>query len=244
MVGLHHSGVPRSKLTDDGIRVLLTRDKKIWDPATMSDEDIDWFANEGIRISRIVDYLAAVDPNSSLTKAILRGERSPRSAFRGTPLESNTTLGPQLGGDGVLRMNIPIEVRIGLPGAAHTVPAPPVPAGNPAAPFDGWTPPGPRLVEAVKVDQTNYKARNGYETDFLGEGIKVPLPTVNREAQRLYGTAVDDELARETYLEALTGAMYAGRLGAPTLLREVAVAGAGTQRPEAHLLQLFRRIQR
>jgi DNA-binding CsgD family transcriptional regulator len=49
---------------------------------------------------------------------------------------------------------------------------------------------------------------------------------------------LDDELARETYLEALTAAMYAGRLGEPGLLTEVARAGraaaarvAAPQRP-------------
>ncbi|MGV0744333.1 AAA family ATPase [Mycolicibacterium sp. XJ870] len=36
---------------------------------------------------------------------------------------------------------------------------------------------------------------------------------------------LDDDLARETYLEALTAAMYAGRLGAPALLTEAAAAG-------------------
>lgn len=36
---------------------------------------------------------------------------------------------------------------------------------------------------------------------------------------------LDDELARETYLEALTAAMYAGRLGEPGLLAEIAQAG-------------------
>lgn len=36
---------------------------------------------------------------------------------------------------------------------------------------------------------------------------------------------LDDDLARETYLEALAAAMYAGRLGAPGRLTEVATAG-------------------
>lgn len=35
----------------------------------------------------------------------------------------------------------------------------------------------------------------------------------------------DDDAARDSYLEALTAAMYAGRLGAPGLLTEIAVAG-------------------
>jgi DNA-binding CsgD family transcriptional regulator/tetratricopeptide (TPR) repeat protein len=49
-------------------------------------------------------------------------------------------------------------------------------------------------------------------------------------AARLLGAAtrldgLDDDLARETYLEALTAVMYAGRLGAPGRLSEVAEAG-------------------
>lgn len=54
---------------------------------------------------------------------------------------------------------------------------------------------------------------------------------------------LDDELARETYLEALTAAMYAGRLGEPELLSEIAEAGraavshvATLQRPIDFLL--------
>jgi DNA-binding CsgD family transcriptional regulator len=48
-------------------------------------------------------------------------------------------------------------------------------------------------------------------------------------ARGLHG--LDDELARETYLEALAAAMYAGRLGAPGRLAQVAEAGrAAAQR--------------
>ena len=74
-------------------------------------------------------------------------------------------------------------------------------------------------------------------------------PTVGEASAQLLGAArrlenLDDELARETYLEALTAAMYAGRLGAPSLLGEVASAGAGAvgrvtdlQRPIDYLLR-------
>jgi len=74
-------------------------------------------------------------------------------------------------------------------------------------------------------------------------------PTVGDASARLLDAArglegLDDELARETYLEALTAAMYAGRLGAPDLLAEVAAAGAAAvdrlaelQRPIDHLLR-------
>jgi len=47
---------------------------------------------------------------------------------------------------------------------------------------------------------------------------------------------LDDDLARETYLEALAAAMYAGRLGEPNLLAEIAAAalGAVDRVPELH----------
>ncbi len=61
-------------------------------------------------------------------------------------------------------------------------------------------------------------------------------PQPGDAAAQLLGAArqldnLDDDLARETYFEALTAAMYAGRLGAPGRLEEVAVAGrAAVQR--------------
>lgn len=54
-------------------------------------------------------------------------------------------------------------------------------------------------------------------------------PTGDAAAQLLNAAqgleTLDDDLARETYLEALTAAMYAGRLGDPARLAEVAEAG-------------------
>ncbi len=60
-------------------------------------------------------------------------------------------------------------------------------------------------------------------------------PTVAEAAEGLLTAArglngLDDELARETYLEALAAAMYAGRLGPPKLLAEVATEGAEAAR--------------
>ena len=47
-VALHHSGVPRRK--NDKI---VTREGNIWTPS-MGEHQIDWIANEGVRISRII----------------------------------------------------------------------------------------------------------------------------------------------------------------------------------------------
>lgn len=55
---------------------------------------------------------------------------------------------------------------------------------------------------------------------------------------------IDDDLARETYLEALAAAMYAGRLGEPNLIPDVATSGraavtrmTGPPRPVDYLLR-------
>lgn len=74
-------------------------------------------------------------------------------------------------------------------------------------------------------------------------------PLVGAAAEQLLQAArgladLDDELARETYLESLTAAMYAGRLGDQALLSRVAAAGLAAvsgltelQRPVDHLLR-------
>lgn len=58
VVALHHSGVP--KRNNDG--EILKRDGKVWNDDTDSESDIDWVANEGIRISRIVKDIESQAP--------------------------------------------------------------------------------------------------------------------------------------------------------------------------------------
>jgi V8-like Glu-specific endopeptidase len=52
IVALHHSGVPKK----DGSGRILTRDGKVW-LSSMGDHQIDWVANEGVRISRILKHV-------------------------------------------------------------------------------------------------------------------------------------------------------------------------------------------
>jgi endonuclease G len=52
VIALHHSGVPRR----DGQGRVLARDGSLWSEP-MGDQQIDWIANEGVRVSRIVAHL-------------------------------------------------------------------------------------------------------------------------------------------------------------------------------------------
>jgi DNA-binding CsgD family transcriptional regulator len=69
------------------------------------------------------------------------------------------------------------------------------------------------------------------QLQFMASRTGAPGALRTSEAAALLLTAargldgIDDELARDTYLEALTAAMYAGRLGRPDLLAEAAQAG-------------------
>ena len=67
IVALHHSGVPKK----DAAGRILTRDGKVWTPA-MGDQQVDWIANEGIRISRILQHVAGLSLAGS--QAALRKE--------------------------------------------------------------------------------------------------------------------------------------------------------------------------
>jgi endonuclease G, mitochondrial len=65
VVALHHSGIPRK----DSSGRILTRDGKVWTSA-MGETAIDWIANEGVRISRILKHLQGL--SLSATQATLR----------------------------------------------------------------------------------------------------------------------------------------------------------------------------
>jgi len=54
VIALHHSGVPRR----DSQGQILTRDGQVWH-YPMDERQIDWIANEGIRVSRIVQHARA-----------------------------------------------------------------------------------------------------------------------------------------------------------------------------------------
>jgi endonuclease G len=171
VVALHHSGIPK---TDSQGR-WLTIDGKLWDPS-MDESRVAWLANEGIRISRILEYLRSTHADDPLAKVVLQHANTPSV----TPLTpENVPSAPSSEfRDGQLRLTIPVQVALslgglGLPGLG-AVSAPPV-----IRPATGGGDSMPLGVEAVVVDQSNYAERPGYDPEFLGSGkLRVPLPAV------------------------------------------------------------------
>jgi endonuclease G len=194
LVALHHSGVAK---TDDQKR-LLKKDGTIWkegdDPALL-----EWVANEGIRISRIVAFLRSVSLKPEMQDAISRAltmhppnpVEKARAAGAGAPRPSSTglisdrdrsaspaqvmPLSTATSSNGSLSINVPLRLTVSLGGAQDArVP-------DAAAATVAHLPPfAPVMVErpaaeelAVVIDQ-DYTDRDGYDPEFLGVNISLP----------------------------------------------------------------------
>lgn len=89
VVALHHSGVPARR--NGVIQTVLGRD---FDPNVDKEDDIKWVANEGVRVSRIVQTLRDALPNHDLIKPILAAQPArPTTATR--PVHSTAAVNTQ-----------------------------------------------------------------------------------------------------------------------------------------------------
>lgn len=184
VVGLHHSSVPRTKL-HQGKQTWFAINGEPW-TSDMGDDRIDWLANEGIRASRIVDYLRSQAPAHPLARAVLEAAESPRSGGFGLEGAWDNRVTTSWSEDGVMRVRVPIElgVRLGVglgPGAGPSD-GRSAPGANASASVPGAV--APMVVEKVVIDQSNYPKRNGYQSNFLGAGANVKLPTLAAKARR------------------------------------------------------------
>lgn len=152
------------------------------------------FLNEGIRISRILNFLASaeltaeqralVDELTTVSSAHIAqsarrtgsGQPGGETAVRrdDSPTETGP-LTPSLRGDGTVTIDVPlrITVHLGTPADAAATFRPTV--ATSAVPAE--VVPG---VEAVTIDP-DYSHRSGYDADFLG--FPLPLPEVGRWAE-------------------------------------------------------------
>jgi endonuclease G, mitochondrial len=175
VVALHHSSVPQTRRVG-GKDVWLTRDGKVWS-ADMGEDEIAWKANEGIRVSRIVEFLSAKQATHPLARAVLTAKDARVSHIESGAPESIVDAGQiQVRSDGAgnLRILIPVDINVGAQGVNAAAPA------APASPVQALDPQGPVVVEKVVINQSNYAKRNGYDPKFLGT-VAVPLPKVTNE---------------------------------------------------------------
>lgn len=175
VVALHHSGVPR---TDAAGRWLL----RTGQPATedSQDDEIDWVANEGVRVSSLVEHVLAKGPAGALrdefeaycmgrkTAASVAGAEAARPAtapILATPVQAPVQAPAQAlaAGGGSAVFTVPLTISVTLGGGATVSAGPGVAAGAGAV---------ERTVEPWH--DTNYAGRKGYRPDFLGATVALP----------------------------------------------------------------------
>ncbi len=175
IVALHHSGVPET----DAQGHWLTVDGKVWD-RSMDESRVAWKANEGVRISRILEYLRSRAADHPLGSAVLQhADSSVVSPIHPTEVTSRPTSEYE---NGELRVTFPVQVALrigglGSPATSLNGNSPQPPRNIPAARLNPIVPPPD--TEKVLVDQSTYAQRTGYDPEFLGKGtLRVPLPAV------------------------------------------------------------------
>jgi len=172
LVALHHSGVPR--VENDRI---LDRQGREWDPEKQNDDDIDWIANEGVRVSAMVSALKAVKMDTPVRQARL----DELLKTTGDPLQMVERIANQAGlppsnpthtqpGNTDVAQNIfnfsgPVTINIQGPTVMASATADVVVAAKPIG-----------ALEKRQLFDPNYATRDGYQDDFLG--LKIPTPTV------------------------------------------------------------------
>lgn len=179
-VGLHHSSVPM--VVDDKIR---TETGDVWDEESMDEDEIQWVANEGIRVSRIVGYLKTLELGDAAKTALLRELLQ----LTGDPLkeEAKTTKSAE-----TPAASSPITIRQGrepvsnisitINGSAtiniYTTASVPIQVDAAAA-----GQPDVRGAEeaGIRFDE-DYDNRKGYDPRFL-PGFNLPLPTVTKQRE-------------------------------------------------------------
>ncbi|MBY0330235.1 MAG: DNA/RNA non-specific endonuclease [Acetobacteraceae bacterium] len=187
-VGLHRSGVPRKNAAGDWLR----RDGGVADDDT-DDSEIDWIANAGVRVSRIVErverggaegsaaaaltgeFLAAARTEAPVERTTGRAEAGSAAAGSG-PVPVMTSAQPALqpipgGARLVLPLSIDIHIGglVGAPGGG-AVPSTAAAAAAPASPLAAPAPASAGAAEALRIpwiDLGGYGNRRGYQTDFL-----------------------------------------------------------------------------
>lgn len=177
VVALHHSSVPRVNAAGDW----LTQDGKKWTP-DMGDDAIDWIANEGVRISRILDYLSqnfASHPLSIAMRSVTDPAVTESVGLEGDSSTMQNGMRMTRDSRGNLKVYLPIEIDVatGISGFARPT-SPPPQSASPNIRQTSVPAPSSSADEKVEIDQTNYSERNGYDPNFLGDGIQVPLPKV------------------------------------------------------------------
>ncbi len=197
VVAVHHSGVPERK--NDKIQTVDGRD---WDQLVDGEEKIKWQANEGIRVSRIVQTLkerlpahemlgavfAATPSNARISDipASLDGSRHFTQISQHLP-KAEVTTKTEVAIMESKFITVKLEVRSN--GTVRVVDSTDKPAFESTVSFEERRARRPREEEDASFDipfETDYGNRKGFEEDFIGVGaMRVNLPRLSPALEKV-----------------------------------------------------------
>lgn len=167
VVAVHHSGVPKRNSNGDFLDV----DGRIWrqgdDPSRL-----DWVANEGVRISKLVQHLAGAKTQGIEQKRLLRellDAKAPESVTE-SPQSDRTTpeSGKSNSSEKTVIMTVPIRIAVSLGPPESSAPRV-VSVKAVLTEKEGVE----SFLEKVEPDP-DYSGRPGYQPQFLG--FNAPFP--------------------------------------------------------------------
>jgi endonuclease G, mitochondrial len=180
VVALHHSGYAKRNEQNR----ILARDGQIW-TESMGEDQIDWIANEGIRVAALVRYLGSVDGLDDGKKQLLAAaltsapEVATPAAMKVPAIEPQETVAAPAVATKPSALAAAPVVTANLAETAVTIPlqlAVRVSLSQPGTP--AIVPAAVGGLEKIEID-TDYSDREGYDPAFLGGGNRrVPLPTM------------------------------------------------------------------
>jgi endonuclease G len=193
VVALHHSGVPEMK---DG--VWQTIDGRDYDKTQDDPKLIKWVANEGIRVSRVVDGLQKLNPDSPLLKEVfeMTAERAialtndfarlidpaaqaPLASAQPAPVLNPPPAATRTAPKMVKSINVTLDIaddgRVSVRQAGTVEGLNVMVEAGKRASYDQDEPESDLEFEREE-DFSPGGARKGYDPGFLGNGFEVPLP--------------------------------------------------------------------
>lgn len=176
LVAVHHSGVPRRVNGQ-----IMTTQGQVWQRG-MPESDIDWIANEGARVSKVVAFLQAAAPAGASQRArltqLIAGIDTSRIGVEATPTRVTDPIVPTNGAQ-------PMHIVVNGTANFYFGAAPP-PIATPAVPALPPPAAGAGAEARIRFDP-DYDNRPGYDPAFLA-GFDVPLPTAPTDELLLSGS--------------------------------------------------------
>lgn len=193
LIALHHTGVARRNANKEA----LLRDGTIWRKG-IPDSQVDWVANEGIRVSRIIkevqsrdldrkakSYISELLGVEGRMKEIVEAVEKPFPTLTDLSRTSEITEAAQV------TVNIPITIQISFDGAGQPkVKTLSNNSDHETHGRNGKLQPKQRLIPIAEIVQQekfvpdpDWSTRTGYDPLFLGKSLRVAIPALSSDQQ-------------------------------------------------------------